>query len=49
MVLEKIRNAEYYANRTYVCFLENIWDQLEYSAVGDTDSVSKRKTHFIGR
>ena len=42
-MLEKFPPAEYHTYRTYVCFLENIWDQLEYSAVGDTGSVSYGK------
>ena len=40
IVLEKFSTAEYYTSRTYVWVMENIWDQLEYSAVGDTGSVS---------
>lgn len=40
IVLEKFSTAEYYTYRTYVCFLENIWDQLEYLQWVDTGSVS---------
>lgn len=39
-MLEKFFTAEYYTYRTYVWVMKNIWDQLEYSAVGDMGSVS---------
>lgn len=41
--LEKFSKAEYYTGRTYVCICVSYVISIEYSAVGDTDSVSYGK------